>query len=54
MASNEEILRQLGDETKLWSPSKKEEASPADVLANKVVRAYCVPSVAFCFLAWAC
>jgi hypothetical protein len=40
MASNAEILRQLGDETKLWSPSKKEEALPADVLANKVVRAY--------------
>jgi hypothetical protein len=42
MASNEEILRQLGNETKLWSPSKKEEASPTDVLANKVVRVYCV------------
>jgi hypothetical protein len=40
MASNEEILRQVGAETKLWSPSKKEEASPTDVLANKVVRAY--------------
>jgi hypothetical protein len=40
MASNEEILHQVGAETKLWSPSKKEEASPTDVLANKVVRAF--------------
>jgi hypothetical protein len=40
MASNEELLRSLGDETKLWSPSKKEEASPVDVLANKVVCVY--------------
>jgi hypothetical protein len=48
MASNEELLCQLGGETKLWSPSKKEEASPTDVLANKVVRAYSVlvPSMA--------
>jgi hypothetical protein len=42
MASNDELLRSIGDETKLWSPSKKEEASPTDVLANKVVRAYIV------------
>jgi hypothetical protein len=49
MASNEEILRQLGDETKLWSPSKKEEASPTDVLANKVVRAHRLPSMALLF-----
>jgi hypothetical protein len=40
MASNEDILRELGNETKLWYPSKKEEASPTDVLANKVVRAH--------------
>lgn len=52
MASNEEILHQLGDETKLWSPSKKDETSPTDVLANKVVRAYSVLYQVPCLGTW--
>jgi hypothetical protein len=38
MATNDVILAQFGEDTKLWYPSQKREASPAEVLSNKVVR----------------